>query len=209
MSAWLPFLITCLVLELTPGPNMGYLAVLSMSQGKRAGLAAIVGIALGLLVIGLLASLGMAHLISSTSWVGQVISWCGFGYLLWLAWDSWRTSNEVSPAAANLQVRYGAYFRRGLITNLLNPKAFLFYAVTLPALVAQPSARGVLIATLVVISVSIATLVHVIVVMLASHYQSWLAASRHGQHIRRVMALLLVAIAVWFAASNHLFSWLA
>ena len=46
--------------ELTPGPNMAYLAALSLSQAVRAGLAAVAGIALGLSVYGVAASLGFA-----------------------------------------------------------------------------------------------------------------------------------------------------
>jgi threonine/homoserine/homoserine lactone efflux protein len=57
------FALTCLIIELTPGPNMAYLAVLSAGRGRRAGYAATFGIALGLLVVGVGAALGIAALI--------------------------------------------------------------------------------------------------------------------------------------------------
>jgi threonine/homoserine/homoserine lactone efflux protein len=53
------FALTCLVIELTPGPNMAYLAVLSAGNGRRAGFAATLGIALGLLIVGVGAALGV------------------------------------------------------------------------------------------------------------------------------------------------------
>ena len=62
----LAFAVTCLVIELTPGPNMAYLAMLSATKGRRAGFAATLGVALGLLVIGLAAALGLTALIANS-----------------------------------------------------------------------------------------------------------------------------------------------
>ena len=50
-----PYLLTCFAIELTPGPNMAYLAILSIERGRAAGLVAVLGVALGLGVLGLLA----------------------------------------------------------------------------------------------------------------------------------------------------------
>lgn len=202
MQHWYAFLLTCLVLELTPGPNMGYLALVSMREGKGAGFAAVAGIASGLLLIGLLASLGMASLVAANPAVAMAISWAGFLYLLWLAWDSWRSMPSAAFDTMATE-KYRRFFGRGVMTNLLNPKAILFYAVTLPALM-SPEGSRLLIMSCVGISVAIATVVHVTVVMLAGHYQQWLLASRHEQAVRKVMALLLVGIACWFALSNRL-----
>ena len=86
----LSFIITCIIIELTPGPNMAYLAVLSISEGKKAGYAATAGIALGLLTIGIIAALGIATLISNSPMAYQVLKYTGTAYLLWLAWDTWK-----------------------------------------------------------------------------------------------------------------------
>jgi len=59
-STLVAFAVTCLVIELTPGPNMAYLAILSAEKGRRSGFAATVGIAIGLLAIGIAAALGLA-----------------------------------------------------------------------------------------------------------------------------------------------------
>src|SRR5262245_32737332 len=86
----LAFAGTCLVVELTPGPNMAYLAVLSADKGRRAGFAAVAGIAVGLLIVGVGAALGLAALVASSRWLYEILRWCGAFYLLWLAWDAWR-----------------------------------------------------------------------------------------------------------------------
>ena len=62
-SQFVPFLITATLIELTPGPNMTYLALVSAVRGRKAGLATVAGIAAGLGTVGLIASLGVAEMI--------------------------------------------------------------------------------------------------------------------------------------------------
>lgn len=89
------------------------------------------------------------------------------------------------------------FFLRGLITNLLNPKAALFYVAVLPTFIApsQSVARQAL--TLAAIYVCIASLIHSSIVLLAGSAKPWLENSARSQQVRRVMALMLVIIAVW------------
>ena len=82
-----PFLMTALMIELTPGPNMTYLAVVSLGEGKRAGLFAVAGVALGLLISGLVAALGLAAVISESPFLFQLLRWGGVFYLIWLAYQ--------------------------------------------------------------------------------------------------------------------------
>src|SRR5829696_709515 len=60
----LEFILTVLVLELTPGPNMAYLATLALDRGRRAGLLATAGVAAGLSVHAIVAAFGLGVLIS-------------------------------------------------------------------------------------------------------------------------------------------------
>src|SRR5262249_44516100 len=119
----LPFVITCLVIELTPGPNMAYLAVLSTFTGRRAGFAATLGIALGLMIVGLASALGLAAVIANSRLLYEGLRWTGALYLFWLAWEGWRGEQETSPGNAAWPTEHSKYFLRGLVTNLLNPKA--------------------------------------------------------------------------------------
>jgi threonine/homoserine/homoserine lactone efflux protein len=197
------FLTTCLVIELTPGPNMGYLALLSASQGRRAGISAALGVGLGLLVVGVAAALGLAAIISNSFFLYELLRWGGVGYLLWLSWEAWQTSRETSPGRAETtDDRHVALFSRGLITNLLNPKAGLFYIAILPTFV-DPSktvaGQTVLLSTLYV---AIATIVHMSIVMLAGTAQPLLEDDRYKVVFRRVMALVLVGIAIWFVVAS-------
>lgn len=175
---------------------MAYLAVLAATEGRRAGLSAVAGVALGLLIVGLMAAFGLAAMIASSPVLFQILRWAGVVYLLWLAWDAWREEapedNEFSDGAAR-------HFRRGLIVNLLNPKAGVFYIVMLPQFVDQ---TGDLVAQTVTLSVTfvlIATAIHTAIVILSDLARGIIGTQSRRKTLRRVMAVVLVVIAVWFA----------
>jgi threonine/homoserine/homoserine lactone efflux protein len=198
------FALTALVIEMTPGPNMAYLAALSLSQGIRAGLAAVGGVALGLSVYGAVAALGLSAAIDNSPLLYEVLRWGGVIYLLWLAWEAWASEAETAPEkAGDSDIRSGQAFRRGLITNLLNPKAAVFYVAVLPDFI-QPGRGSVVTQTLGLsaLYVGIATLVHLVIVLLASRLQSAIHTPEKRRGIRRVLAVALAAIAVWFAFST-------
>lgn len=196
-SLW-AFALASLIIELIPGPNQTYLAALTLNRGMRAGFAAVAGIALGLSIYGLAAALGVATLISESALLYQVLRWAGAFYFCWLAWESWHDEPDGEIEAARDE-RMRESFRRGLITNLLNPKAAIFYVSVLPGFIV-PGAASVFVQTalLSVIFVSVATLTHVAVVLLAGRLHRFLADPRWRVPVRRGLALLLVGVAVWF-----------
>lgn len=198
------FALTSLVIEMTPGPNMAYLAALSLSQGIRAGLAAVAGVSLGLAVYGAVAALGLSAVIDNSPLLYEVLRWGGVVYLLWLAWEAWAREAETAPEkAGDPNLRPGQAFRRGLITNLLNPKAAVFYVAVLPDFI-RPGNGSVAMQTLTLsaVYVGIATLVHLVIVLLASRLQGAIQTPDKRRTIRRVLAVALAAIAVWFAFST-------
>lgn len=195
---FIPFLAASLAIELTPGPNMAYLALLSAQHGRMAGLAAVAGVALGLLTIGGLAAVGFATLVQETPALYQTMRWAGVAYLLYLAWDTWRESRMEGPPAAAAATRFTA-FRRGLVTNLLNPKAFLFYVAVLPGFVSSESRYGAEATVLTLAYVGVATLVHLVVVAGAGGLTGLLGRRQWRTAAGAVFAALLVGVAVWVA----------
>lgn len=192
----IPFLITALLIELTPGPNMTYLALVSASNGRRAGLATVAGIALGLAAIGLVAALGVTELIQSSAALYEMLRWAGVVFLLYLAWEGWVSGTDV---VASSPPETGRYFTRGLITNLLNPKAGMFYVSVLPTFIdpnIPPASQAI---TLTILYVAVATLVHLLIVLLAGALEPFLNDSQRELVARRSLSLLLGAVAIWFA----------
>ena len=190
------YIVACIAIELTPGPNMTWLAILSLDQGRRAGLMALAGVATGLAVIGVAAALGAAALITSSEIAWQVLRWAGICYLLYLAYDIWRGTEEGVQAPATSDF---AAFRMGLITNLLNPKAAIFYLTVPPRFIADGTDPLTGLLWLTMIYVAVATAIHAGIVLLAGSARTLLTSTPRITTVRRVMAVLLAGVAVWLA----------
>lgn len=192
-----PFLLTCLIIESTPGPNMAYLTIISASRGRRFGYMTVAGVTLGLLIIGLAAAAGLATLISGSDLLYQSLRIAGVLYLLWLAYDEWRDADDLPEVEIGEGV--WVYFRRGLIVNVLNPKAAVFYVTILPTFM-QPETDILPQAMfLTIIYVGIATTMHVLIVSLAGLLKPVIGNPARKRIARRALAILLALVALWFA----------
>ena len=190
-----PFLATSLAIELTPGPNMAYLVLLSAQRGRVAGLLATAGVGLGLLTIGLLAAFGVAQFVQNSPALYQALRWAGVAYLVYLAWDTWREARAPVTEVTDLS----SAFRRGLVTNLLNPKAYLFYITVLPGFVQPGGNAFAQVQLLTFLYVLVATLVLIALALGAGALQGVLAHPKWRSRVGLCAAALLLAIAGWVA----------
>jgi threonine/homoserine/homoserine lactone efflux protein len=200
-SPLIAFVLTSLVIEMTPGPNMAYLAVLGASRGRLAGFSAVLGVALGLALLGVAVGLGAGSLILNNRIAYEVLRWAGALYLCWLAYDSWKDARQPVETVSVSQSLF-VQFRRGFITNLLNPKAALFFIAVVPEFVSSPAPSLRELAILVSIYVAIATLVHGLIVLLAGTLQTFLAAPKRREMAGNVFAVVLFLVAVWLFVSG-------
>lgn len=193
-SQLIEFLGAALVMELTPGPNMSWLALLSVREGRRAGFQAVAGIALGLLLLGMLASLGVAELLASQPQLAFTLRWAGVLFMLYLAWEAW----AKAPPSHN--PREGRRFWRGVVVNLLNPKAAAVFTTIIPTFVGPARESLADMATFSVVYVLIATLVHAAIVIFAATFRPIVAHPARELMLRRAFAVLLAAVAIWMIA---------
>ncbi|HZM79015.1 MAG TPA: LysE family translocator [Candidatus Limnocylindrales bacterium] len=121
-------------LVLTPGPNTVYLVSRTISQGRTAGMAALLGIAAGSLIYLVSSAAGATALLMLVPQVLQGIKAAGTTYLLWLAWHSLRASPMAGQQPLE-QISNSRLFLLGLATNLLNPTVALVYLSVLPQLI--------------------------------------------------------------------------
>jgi len=130
------YLVAATVLTLSPGPDTMFVLASSASGGARSGIAATFGIASGCLVHAALAALGVSAVIAASPVAFDLLRTGGALYLLWIGMlalrDFWRGLNHVSPSPAAGEQSSWAAFRRGLTTNILNPKVSVFYVAFLP-----------------------------------------------------------------------------
>lgn len=198
-----PFLITCLIIESTPGPNMAFLTIVSATRGRRNGFATVLGVTLGLLIIGLAAAAGLATIIANSPLLYQLLRYGGILYLLWLAYTEWQDANEDLAVGGGETEGRLSFFQHGLIVNILNPKAGVFYVTILPSFIdpAKDVLKQALFLTL--ISIAIATLVHLTIVSLAGFLKPLLDNPKRKRVIRRILAGLLALIALWFGMASQ------
>ena len=118
--------------QFSPGPDMLLLTRTALKEGSAVGLKLAVGIACGLSVHATIAVAGMAVAFQTFPVLRQILHWVAAIYLLWLAWGMAR---DVFVACySGLRIRAEPVrsrrspFLRGLLCNLLNPKAALFLA---------------------------------------------------------------------------------
>ncbi|MEV8376471.1 LysE family translocator [Kribbella sp. NPDC056861] len=135
-SAAAGVVVIALGMVLTPGPNMVYLASRSISQGRRAGLVSLAGVALGFGAYLLAAAVGLGQLFSAVPITYDIVRFAGAIYLGYLAWQMLRPGGrspfEVRELAPHSSARL---FTMGAVTNLLNPKIALMYGALLPQFV--------------------------------------------------------------------------
>lgn len=199
-SALLAFGLISLGMVLTPGPNMLYLISRSICQGRTAGLISLGGVALGFLVYLACAALGITALLMAVPHAYDVLRLAGAAYLLYLAWQALRPGGR-SP----FQLRTLDHdsprrlFGTGLFTALLNPKIAVMYLSLLPQFI-QPHGHGsVMVQSVVLGLVQIATSVSVnaLIVLAAGSIATFLAGRPRWQTVQRgLMGTVLGALAV-------------
>jgi threonine/homoserine/homoserine lactone efflux protein len=131
-SAFLTFLGASLILAVTPGPGVIYIVTRTLSQGRRAGLASVCGIACGNLANAAAASVGLAAIMAASSTAFVAVKLGGAAYLVYLGIKALRTLPPLEALHAANRASAGKLFRDGFFVALLNPKTALFFAALLP-----------------------------------------------------------------------------
>ncbi|MEU2673292.1 LysE family translocator [Streptomyces sp. NPDC007164] len=133
LSGVLGVMLVALGMVLTPGPNMVYLVSRSITQGRRAGIISLGGVALGFIVYLLAANLGLSVVFIAVPELYFAVKLAGAAYLAYLAW------NALKPGGISVftpqDVPYDSprkLFMMGLMTNLLNPKIAVMYLSLIP-----------------------------------------------------------------------------
>jgi len=189
------FAAAVLLIELTPGHNMAWLAGLAATEGKRSGLSAVAGIALGLLANGVLAALGLATLLKAMPALLHGLRIAGAAMMVWLAIEAWRGAEKAPPPTATRRA-----FATGALLNLLNPKAYLFFVVVAPEFLGGRTLGLAEALTLALVSTGIATLIHLAIVLAGSRAQAWLADPARTKWVRRGFAVVMLCVAASFLA---------
>jgi len=204
MAQWWLYFLALAVAFLLPGPDMILLLQTGARHGRGAALATVLGLAVARACHVALAALGLAALFKAAPWTFDLVRLAGAAYLLWVGIQCLRSSLVPSfddAGGAPARTRWRAAIQRGLLTNLLNPKALLFCSVLLPQFI-EPQAGSVLaqFAQLGIMLVLIGALFDVSYALVGAGLGRWLARSPSAQRLQRwLFGGVLIGFAVRLA----------
>ena len=131
-SAIVAFVVASTILLLVPGPAVTYVVARSLQDGRKVGLASVVGLHIGTSVHIAAAALGVSALLVSSAEASAALRWAGAAYLVYLGVRALRSGDAADSAVATRSVGAGRALRDGVVVNVLNPKLAVFFLAYLP-----------------------------------------------------------------------------
>lgn len=127
------FIVSCLILNITPGTDTIYILSRSIGQGKRSGVLSVLGIMTGIFIHTILVAFGLSLIVSKSLLAFSVIKYTGAAYLICLGIKTFKRHGQTVLIQKNINVvKNSEIYFQGVLTNLLNPKVILFFLTFLP-----------------------------------------------------------------------------
>ena len=167
VEALAAYVVAAGLLTLTPGLDTALILRTAAVEGPRRAAFAAMGINIGCLIWGALVALGLGALLAASTLAFTVLKWVGAAYLVWLGLSlilKPRERFEVSAGVTSTGSEL-AWMRRGLLTNVLNPKVGVFYVSFLPQFLPDGVQAGPFIFLLAVIHVVLGSMWSTVLIM--------------------------------------------
>ena len=190
------FIAAGLLLNITPGPDLLYIASRSAVQGKKAGVIAAIGIGTGCLVHVLAAALGLSVILLSSSMLFTAVKYIGAAYLFYLGITTLLSVRKKEQQVAETPAMpLPVIFRQAALINVLNPKVALFFLALLPQFVSSTAeAPAAVFLFLGLVFAVNGTVVNIIFALFASGISSKIQASTSVQRVLKSLAGALFCV---------------
>ncbi|NCB13352.1 MAG: LysE family translocator, partial [Erysipelotrichia bacterium] len=132
IDSLIAFFTASILLALIPGPDNIYVLTQSIMQGKKAAFMIIFGLCTGLLFHTLMVVIGVSLIFQTSLFAFTLLKIVGATYLLYLAWQLFRSSNSKLKFSKNILVDYKKLYLKGIFMNITNPKVFIFFLAFFP-----------------------------------------------------------------------------
>ena len=199
LNELLIFAAACLLMVLTPGPNMIYLISRSICQGRKAGLVSLLGVVAGFFVHLFAAAAGLTAVFLAVPMAYEVLKWAGALYLLWLAWQAVKPgarspfeAQQLPPDSTRKLVTMG------FLTSALNPKIAVFYLSVFPQFI-NPEHGSVFTQSVMLgfTQISVSFMVNALIAVFAASIASWFINNPTWLAVQRYfMGFVLAALAL-------------
>ncbi len=201
------FLVSCILLAITPGPDNMFLISLTMRSGKNAGFLFLSGLVVGCFIHTLFLSFGFSIFILESKFVFDLLKLFGFSYIMFLAIELC-FSKEQNNFKDDLELKssYFNFFKKGVLMNLLNPKVFLFFVAFFPNFIfSQTISIEIQLIYLGLIFICSTILVFGILVIFSNSFYSKFNKTSNSNKIVKyinVIVLLIISILILFTENN-------
>ncbi|MDF9620801.1 LysE family transporter [Pseudomonas entomophila] len=181
LDTWLIYLLACIGLSLTPGPNSLLALTHGALYGARRTVFTIIGGGVGFTALIALTLFGLSALLLASASLLTVMKWVGGAYLVWLGIQLWRTpALHLEPLAAKASLSNAGLFRQGLLSAVANPKVLLFYGAFLPQFIDPNRGLTMQFVVLAATFACVECLVEWLLARLAFRIRPWLAKGGRG-----------------------------
>ncbi|MEJ7739189.1 MAG: LysE family translocator [Chitinophagaceae bacterium] len=207
LNNFLLFALASLMLNLTPGNDMLYVASRSTGQGIKAGIVSAFGIMGGGLVHTLGAVIGLSAIIARSALAFDIIKYLGAAYLVYLGLRSVISKSNAAFVVPGkmVSIPLTQVFYQGIITNVLNPKVALFFLAFLPQFITQGRGNepGQILFLGIYFNLS-GTIVNILVAVLFGKLGNWFSKSPKFIRVQqKVTGIVLIALGVKIALSSR------
>jgi len=206
VNDFLIFAFASLMLNITPGNDMLYVATRSTSQGVKAGIVSALGIAGGCIVHLLAAVIGLSAVIANSAIAFDIIKYSGAAYLVYLGIKAFISKQNKFSINEKIEKKsLSKLFWQGALTNVLNPKVALFFLAFLPQFIHPEKANTAMQIALLGLWFDFSgTIVNIIVAALFGKLGNWLADKQAFiKWQNKITGLLLVGLGIKVALSSR------
>jgi threonine/homoserine/homoserine lactone efflux protein len=165
------FLAAALLVAVTPGPGIFYVAARTLAGGRAEGMASSLGLGLGGLVHVTAGAIGISALVMASAEAFTMVKILGAAYLVWLGLKAWREARVLFPSDIRTTGSRQA-LRKGIVVEVLNPKTAIFFLAFIPQFVDASQPVAVQFSVLGLISVALNTSADIVVTCWAAMARS-------------------------------------
>ncbi|MFD7640540.1 LysE family translocator [Kitasatospora sp. NPDC059795] len=193
------------LLTLTPGLDTALILRTAALGGRRQAWGVVLGIQTGTLLWGTASAAGLSVLLTASRAAYETLRWAGVCYLLWMGVQMLRNRHQETDLAAEETVNSGGWWagwRRGTLTNLLNPKVGVFYVAVLPPFIpaGEPHlAAGVLLTSVHVVE---GTLWSAVLIAFAHTLRNWLRRPAARRVLDRITGTAVIGFGAKLALTD-------
>ena len=203
--AFLAFLLTAIVLAITPGPGIAYVVARTVAGGRSEGLASCLGTGIGGMLHVAAAALGLSLVIAQSAMAFNLLKYLGAAYLVYLG-IRLLLRKQQQPFTVERVASQGA--RRalfeGIAVEALNVKTALFFLAFLPQFASPAEPLAPQLVLLGSICVALNTLVDVMVVFAAERLlKSGAARAARAQRLTRVSGFTMLGLGAFLALARR------